>query len=298
MINGKIGIVIVNYNGEKFQNDCIRTIKKQTYTNYEIIVVDSGSTDNSILVLKEEFEDVVILEQKENVGVVAGNNIGMKYAFEHECEFVLLMNNDVELRDDMVEQMVKRADANTVIVPKIYFYPGKVIWMCGGIMDWKKGEARHIGIGEEDKGQYDKEAFITYSPTCAMLIHRDVVNRIGYEDENYFMYFDDTDYCAQMVDNDIQILYVPKAVMWHKVSSSSGGVTSRTFSYYNFRNQFYFLKKYKLKCSVWTRLYAVSKIWMRYILSPIRNKNDKYIRTAYLDYKNKTMGRKDWDKNE
>ena len=84
----KIGIVLVNYNGENFQNDCIRTIKNMDYNNYKIIVVDNDSKDNSVKILKEEFDDVIIIETGENCGVAKGNNIGIKNSLDLDCDYV------------------------------------------------------------------------------------------------------------------------------------------------------------------------------------------------------------------
>lgn len=293
---GKIGIIIVNYNGENYQNDCIRTICNQTYKNYMIIVVDSGSTDQSIKKLKEEYgEKVDILEQYENIGVAAGNNVGIHYALEQGCEYLLLLNNDVELDTEMLEKLMLSASENMVVVPKIYYFDQpNVLWMAGGEISWFKGEARHIGIDEEDKGQYDTERVILYAPTCAMLFHRNVIDKIGYEDEAMFMYWDDTDLCVRIVEAGYSIKYIPTAKMWHKVSSSSGGSKSKTFIYYYYRNQIYFLVKHRKKCKCITHMYVRLKAWVKYFLSPIRNKNDKYIKVAFADYKRGIMGRKDF----
>lgn len=292
---GRVGIVIVNYNGAQFQNDSIKSIKEQSYDNFIIIVVDSGSTDNSISMLRKEYDDVVILEQEENIGVAAGNNIGIKYALENFCEYVLLLNNDVELEPRMIETLMAVADESTVVVPKIYYYDNpNIIWMAGGEMNWRKGETRHFGIDKMDDGNYNKKKKISYAPTCAMLVHRKVFETIGFVDEEVFMYFDDTDLCVRILDAGFQLLYVPEAKMWHKVSSSSGGKTSKFFVYYYYRNQQYFLSKYKSKCGKYAVIYSRVKAWLKCVLAPVKNKNDKYIAVALRDYKTGTMGRKEW----
>lgn len=292
---GKIGIVIVNYNGAQFQNDSIKSIKEQSYKNFIIIVVDSGSTDNSISLLNEEYDDIVILEQEENIGVAVGNNIGIKYALEHFCEYILLLNNDVELEPRMIEMLIAEADESTVVVPKIYYYDNpNTIWMAGGEMNWRKGETRHLGIDQLDDGNYDEKKLISYAPTCAMLVHRKVFEKTGFMDEKVFMYFDDTDFCVKVLDAGLQILYIPDAKMWHKVSSSSGGKASKVFVYYYYRNQQYFLNKYKEKCELGAVAYTRIKALVKFLLSSLRNKNDKYILVAYRDYKNNNMGRRDW----
>lgn len=295
MNNGKIGIVIVNYNGEKYQNDALRTIYDSTYQNFDVIIVDSASKDRSIELAKKEYPEVHYLLQEDNVGVAAGNNIGIKYAINNlDCEYVLLINNDIELDKNNLSELVKKADESTITVPKIYYNnPKDMIWFAGGEMYWNKGESGHIGNFETDHGQYDEERIIGYAPTCCMLIHRAVFEKIGYIDETVFMYFDDTDLCVRMNDAGFKIKYVPTALMWHKVSSSGGGMDSKVYVYYNFRNKFYFMEKYKDRLVFPAKLFTYTKLLAKFVLSPVYKKNDKFILKAWKDYKAGRMGRCD-----
>ena len=295
MKKGLIGIVIVNYNGEKYQNDALRTIYESTYQNFEVIIVDSDSKDQSVALAQKAFPQAHYLLQSENVGVAKGNNIGIKYAVEKlDAEYVLLINNDIALDKNNLEELIKKADENTITVPKIYYYePHDMIWFAGGEMYWNRGESGHIGNFETDKGQYDEERIIGYAPTCCMLIHRNVFEKIGPIDETVFMYFDDTDLCVRMYDAGYQIKYVPTAFMWHKVSSSGGGMDSKVYVYYNFRNKFYFMEKYKDRLVFPARIFTYTKLFAKFILSPVYKKNDRYIKKAWEDYRAGKMGRCD-----
>lgn len=295
MNKGKIGIVIVNYNGEAYQNDALRTLYESTYQNFEIIIVDSASKDRSIELAKENYPQIHYLLQEENVGVAKGNNIGIRYAIEQlDCEYVLLINNDIEIDPNNIQELMNKADEGTITVPKIYYYePKDMLWFAGGEMYWNRGESGHIGNFETDKGQYDKERIIGYAPTCCMLIHRNVFEKIGYIDETVFMYFDDTDLCVRINDAGYQIKYIPSARMWHKVSSSGGGMDSKVYVYYNFRNKFYFMNKYKNRLQFPARIFTYTKLLAKFVLSPVYKKNDKYILKAWLDYKKGLMGRCD-----
>lgn len=295
MNKGKIGVVIVNYNGAKYQNEALKTIFDSTYKNIEVIIVDSASGDDSIALAKAEYPQVHYLLQEENVGVAKGNNIGIEYAIcALDVEYVLLINNDIVLDGKAFEELIFRANENTITVPKIYYYePKDMLWFAGGEMYWNKGESGHIGNFEIDKGQYDVERVIGYAPTCCMLIHRNVFDKIGYIDETVFMYFDDTDLCVRINDAGYKILYVPTALMWHKVSSSGGGMDSKVYVYYNFRNKFYFMDKYKDRLEFPARLFTCTKLLAKFLLSPVYKKNDKYIMKAWLDYRHGKMGRCD-----
>lgn len=293
MNEGKIGVVIVNYNGEEYQNDALRTIYGSTYKDIEVIIVDSNSKDDSIKLAKKDYPQVHYLMQDENVGVARGNNIGIKYAVDElDTEYVLLINNDIELDPNVLERLMEKVDKDTVTVPKIYYHdPHDMLWFAGGEMYWDKGESGHIGNFEKDKGQYDEERVIGYAPTCCMLIHRDVFDKVGYIDEQMFMYFDDTDFCVRMNDIGLKILYVPTALMWHKVSSSSGGMDSKVCVYYSTRNKLYFMDKYEDKLLFPAKLFTYTKLLTKFLLSPIRRKNDRYILKAWIDYHHGRMGR-------
>jgi len=293
----KVCIVIVNYNGAKYQNDCIRTLYQMTYTDFDIVIIDSGSHDNSIELVKKEFPEVIVLEQKDNVGVAAGNNIGIKYGIDNGAEYTLLLNNDTEVDKQMLERLIENADERTITVPKIYYYePSNVLWYAGGDFVFEKGTVNHVGCDEIDKGQYNKKKYVEYSPTCCMLIKNTVFEDVGLIDEIVFMYCDDTDFCVRLFDKDYKILYVPDSIVWHKVSSSSGGNKSKLGIYYMYRNQLYFMKKHKNHISKKTYYSLLLKNTAKGILSPFRkNKNEKYILTAYKDYYTGKMGRKDFD---
>ena len=145
MKDGKIGIVIVNYNGEAYQNDALKTIFASSYRDFEVIIVDSASKDSSIELAQKEYPQIHLLLQDENVGVAKGNNIGIRYAIEKlDTEYILLINNDIELDRDTLKKLVYKADDKTITVPKIYYYkPHDMLWFAGGEMYWNRGESRH-----------------------------------------------------------------------------------------------------------------------------------------------------------
>ena len=287
-VEPKVGIVLVNYNGEKFQNECIRSIKDMSYKNYEIIIVDNDSKDNSVTKARAEFDDLVIIQTGENCGVAKGNNIGIKEAIRRKCEYVLLLNNDTEVHEEMLSNMIKKANKNTMVTCKMYYYePNNVIWCAGGKINWKRATTIHFGYGEIDRGQFDESKYIEYTPTCCLLIHRSIFDRVGLMDEKYFMYYDDTDFLARCNKLNIKTWYESTAKLWHKVSSSSGGNLSKISIYYGDRNRLYFINKhYKEKGKVLVFFYV-----SRY-LKWIRNKGLlKISQKAICDYKNNKMYR-------
>lgn len=286
----KVGIVLVNYNGEKFQNDCIKTIKEMTYKNYVTIVVDNDSKDNSLNMLREVYPEVTIIKTGENCGVAKGNNIGIKAALELNCEFVLLLNNDTEVHKEMLTRLVEKASSKTLVTCKMYYYqPQNTIWCAGGKINWGKATTTHFGDNQIDNGQCDESKYVEYTPTCCLLIHKEIFENIGLMDENYFMYYDDTDFVVRANEYGYKIWYESKAKLWHKVSSSSGGADSKISVYYGTRNRLYFINKfYKFKLKVLCFYYITRGI--KYIHYRFSSRElSKILIKSIKDYKNNKM---------
>ena len=252
MENGKIGIVTVLYNSEPVLEDFFRTLNEQTYTDFVLYLVDNASKDESVF-KSQEYAKFVSFEckwllQKENLGVAEGNNIGIRAALEDKCDYVLLSNNDIVLQLDTIEKLLEGmlSMKATMAVPKIYYWDDpKKIWMAGGSFRWLQCSVSHRGENEIDAGQYDFMEFMSYAPTCFMLIKSSKFKDVGLMDENYFVYYDDTDFVfrASRIYSNKVILYVYNSIIWHKVSSCTGGGESDfTLKYVN-RNQVYFALK-------------------------------------------------------
>lgn len=238
----KVGIILLNYCNYNLTIDCIESIRQSTYQNYEIIVVDNNSPDHSGKNLSQ-LEGIRFLQMEENLGFAAGNNRGIEVALSDGCEYVMLLNNDTVIDSNMIETLVSRADANTVVVPKMYYFDVEgrkdILWYAGGILKYKSSDGIHIGGKQEDSKQYSIEREATFATGCCMMIHRAILEKVGLLREEYFMYCEDTDYSIRLNKSNVRILYVPSAKLWHKVSSSSGGEMSKFIVYYVVRNKMY-----------------------------------------------------------
>lgn len=252
MENKKIGIVTVLYNSEPVLEDFFQTLNKQTYNNFVLYLVDNNSTDMSVKVGQKYASEVNFecrwLLQRENLGVAEGNNIGIKAALSDSCNYILLANNDIVLKKDAIETLLEGLLATnaTMAVPKIYYWdnPNK-IWMAGGGFSWLRFSTYHRGEHELDNGQYDKKQETEYAPTCFMLIDSAVFKRIGFMDKSYFVYYDDTDFVWRSVKlGNEKLVYIPETVIWHKVSSCTGGSQNDFSLYYFSRNNVLFAMKY------------------------------------------------------
>lgn len=292
MNNIKIGIVIVNYNGEKFQNDCIDSIFKSTFQNFLIIVVDNNSTDKSMELLKKYNDNRIIkIYNNENLGVAEGNNIGIKKSLELSCTHTLLLNNDTVIQPNTLESLINTGKKYQVVSPKIYFYDTNKIWYSGGYLSKFKVNSKHYYYEKTDNNIIYKEEY-DYAPTCCMLIENKIFNKVGLMDKNYFLYYDDTDFCTRLKLNNIKIGLDINTVIYHKVSLSSGGQLSNIFIYYSNRNKFYYFTKYKKNFY----FFSYPLLLLNLLKECIKLKEKKYkvlIKKAYKDFKKQKMGRCD-----
>jgi GT2 family glycosyltransferase len=219
--------VVINWNGREVLEPCLRTLLASSYPNLSVLVVDNASTDGSAQFVRDEFPSVSVSEQSSNLGFAAGVNVGLKVALEEGADYVLLLNNDIELDGNAVSALVEAALAHpeSAFVGPLIYYADRpsIIWSAGGAVSFWTGNIRHLGLREEDAGQYAEVREVDYVTACAVLASAKAVSAIGLMDEGYYMYNEDTDWCIRAGDAGFSVLFAPSARIWHKVSMSSGG---------------------------------------------------------------------------
>lgn len=259
----KVFAIILNFNGNgEMSNKCIDSLLKTSHKNHTltIVVIDNGSKDNSVENIKREHEkDIILIENKINLGFSGGSNTGAEYALKNGADFVMFINNDTVSDRGLIDNLVRRAEPDVIggVVPKIYFEKGhefhkerygkedlgKVIWYAGGKMDFENLLASNIGVDEVDHGQFD-EAYATELATgCCFLIKADVLSKVGLFDDRYFLYYEDADLTERIKKAGYKIYYEPKAMLWH-ISAASSGIGSELQDYYITRNRLLFGMKY------------------------------------------------------
>lgn len=248
--NENICIILVNYNGYDDTVECIKSIENSDYDNYKIILVDNGSKDKNKILNDNYINNVAdVIISEENLGFSGGNNLGIKYAQEkYDPEYYLLLNNDTVITKDTISNLKKGFDFDSkagIITGKIYYFSEpKTIWAAGGKFNFNTGIADQPELGKIDDGvQYENTCEVSFATGCTMLISKQVINTVGYLEESYFLYAEDTDYCCRVLNAGFKIIYVGKALIYHKVSASTGK-QSNMQQYYMFRNNCYIIKKY------------------------------------------------------
>lgn len=239
----KIAVVLVNYNGKQYNVSCIDSLfGSQGNYQMKIYVTDNHSSDDSMQIIADKYRDCEALEliyMKENTGFAAANNEGIRRAKEWGAEFILLLNNDTVVDSCMLTKLMECADRHpgSVIVPKIYYYDKKnTIWAAGGSVSPILHKVHHNGLDEEDCGQYDRETVVPFGTGCCMLIPSGVIEKAGLLREEFFLYYEDTEYCFRLQAAGILLFYCPEAFLYHKVGASSKGQDSALCAYYIARN--------------------------------------------------------------
>ena len=255
MSKPSVSIIILNYNGREDTLACLRSMEHLTYPNVQVIVVDNGSTDGSVEAFRAQHPRFTLIETGANLGFTGGTNVGIRYALEHGADYIMLLNNDTVVAPDMLDVMVAVMEANPgvgVTGPTIYYYDApETIWSAGGGIDWSRGLTWMIGIDEEDKAQFGlSPRSVDFVTGCAILARREVWQKVGLLDDKFFMYYEETEWCVRARRAGFDIMHVPSAMVWHKISKEQRAASTRTY-YYMTRNRLLFLYRSRVGLRTW-----------------------------------------------
>jgi GT2 family glycosyltransferase len=268
----KVVIIILNWNNWSDTVECLESVYQINYPNYDIIIIDNGSTDNStekiikyckggikvksrffsngpnnkpidiLMYTKDIAEKGGILEKEtyfsnlpsntklrlilngKNYGFAEGNNVGIRYALKAlNPDYVLLLNNDTVVDKNFLTELIKVAETDSkigIVGPKMYYYDHpKMFWGAGGkvvmlLEHWQRG------MNKIDKGQFEKIEDVDFIAGAGLLIKKEVFEKIGLIPTDYFLGWEDIDFCMAAKKHGFRVNYVPKSIIWHKVSAS------------------------------------------------------------------------------
>ncbi|RYD92873.1 MAG: glycosyltransferase family 2 protein [Sphingobacteriales bacterium] len=242
----KVSIITVNFNQSLVTEQLLTSISKtNSYKDIEIIVVDNGSTINSVPEWTVKYPGMVFIRSDKNLGFAGGNNIGITPA---TGEYLFLVNNDTEFTPGLIETLVKVLDEQPnvgMVCPKIRYFDQPNMLQYMGFTDMNYYTARNNSIGqfEEDKGQYDNLTGPTgYAHGAAMMIKRECIEKAGLMAENFFLYYEELDWCDRIKKAGYQIWLVTAALIYHKESVSVGKVSALK-EYFMNRNRILFIRR-------------------------------------------------------
>ncbi|MDP1636696.1 MAG: methyltransferase domain-containing protein [Candidatus Nitrotoga sp.] len=243
----RVAVIILNWNGKEDTLECLASVKQLDYPNYEVVVVDNGSTDDSVDVISKQYPDTTLLQTGANLGYAGGNNVGIRWALDRGADYVLVLNNDTVVDKNMLSHLVMAGfldDRLGVIGPTNYYYSKpNTVWATGAMLG-NPPESGYRTLGDGDPDSFWKIASqVDAVVGSAMLIKRSVFDKIHLFDENFFLCFEELDFCARAQYAGFKCYFVPEAKIWHKVGSSLGGVDSPLRTYFNVRNRLLWAKK-------------------------------------------------------
>lgn len=225
-------VILVNYNGKDFVLDCIASILESSYPDFEIILVDNASCDNSLELVRQKFsgeERLKIIGNSSNLHFVEANNIGIRNS---KGDFIILLNNDTQVKSDWLNQIeIAMRDVSIgACQPKVLCYEDQgVIDNAGNYLD-SLGYAHGRGHLEADNGQYESMEETFFAAGTAMVLRGKVLKGAGFLDSKFLMYSEDVDISWRIRLKGYRIVYVPKAVVYHKGSRTIAKFSNRIFT--------------------------------------------------------------------
>jgi GT2 family glycosyltransferase len=245
----KVIVLILSYNGKYLLQDSISSYLANDYENFEVCVIDNGSTDGTKEYVEKEFPAVKVLRTDVNLKYSGGFNYGLHYAFdENNTDFVLITNNDVKADLNVISSLVKVAVTDSSIgfvIGKVYYYDQPDTFQTVGKgydpVWWRTG---HIGRKEKDIGQYDKIEERAFCDDIFWLVSKNVYMTTGGYDPEFAFQSEDFDWQVRAKLAGFRIMYTPDAKIWHKESMTIGK-TSAFKAYYDSRNPLIVHMKYR-----------------------------------------------------
>jgi len=250
-----VGIIILNWNSYDVTARCLESFSQVDYSNYEVILVDNGSSDDSGNKLLEGFPWITLLKNDKNLGFTGGNNTGIRYAVERKLDYIMLLNNDTVVTEKFLTVLIDSIKSDPkigAIQPKILYYKAQdTIWNAGGTYIAFLGIAPSRGDGEKDNGQYDKRFDTRWITGCCFLLPRQIVEEIGPLDDKFFIYFEDADWSFKIRKLGKRLLYEPGAFIYHEAGMSDNnrdknkeGNVSPFAHYQGVRNHLFMIRRY------------------------------------------------------
>jgi GT2 family glycosyltransferase len=239
----QLTVVIPNWNGKRFLKTCLGSLREQTFDDFETVLVDNGSTDDSVAFVNENFPEVRIVHLQENRGFAAAANAGIQAS---DSEYVVLLNNDTEARHGWLAALVEAAgtnsEAGSFASKLVDFHDRRFLDGAGDALRLG-GLPYRLGHGERDRGQFDAPSQVFGACAAAAMYRRNMLNEIGGFDEDFFSYCEDGDLSFRAQLAGYRCLYVPDAVVYHVGSASTGGKRSATATRLGTRNSLSLLVK-------------------------------------------------------
>lgn len=241
-----VSIITINYNSAIETAEFLDSLTSIDYKNYEVFVVDNDSQQRDIEQVARQYPDVNFIFNRKNLGFAGGNNTALEKA---QGDFIFFVNNDAVLTPSSIKELVKtfKQYKNVgAVSPKFHYFdrPGIIEYAGYSSINNLTGRNTTIGANEKDEGQYDVPSLTHYTHGGGMMVSREIIEIVGLMPEDYFLYYEEFDWCEKIKSHGFKIYYQPNALVRHKVSASIGK-SSTLKTYYLTRNRILFMRRNK-----------------------------------------------------
>ena len=250
-----IAVILVNWKKYNLTSKCIDSLNKSNYKNFKIILVDNEYSEKSLIDLRNKHKELIVFKEKNNLGFAGGNNIGIRYALENDYDYIMLLNNDTEVKENFILPLVERIEKDHflgAVQPLILNFSNKsIIWNAGGKLNKFLGLTSTRLNNNKLNSSIVFDDYTDWISGCCILIKSEILTKVGLLDEKFFNYYEDVDWSLRMKNLGYDLGFVKESIIYHHGSSSSKnkktkeGVISSKIHYFNIRNHILLLKKHK-----------------------------------------------------
>ena len=280
----KIAVIIINWKKYDLTLNCIDSVLKSSYKNFKIILIDNEA-QNSFPDEINKSEQIKIIKNENNEGFSKANNQGIRYSIKNGFDYVLLLNNDTLIKNDLIFSLVQQSSTlnQKIIQPLILNYDGTKIWNAGGKINNFFGTFETLKKGKSYKNFKSDKNLTEWFTGCCVLIKLEIFNHVGYFDERFFAYYEDVDYSIRLKKMGYSIALMTNSYLQHYESASSKslnkieGNLSPYVHYLNIRNHILLLKKHSKSFNlIGVLLYQLVKIFSYLLYFLIRFRFNKF----------------------
>jgi GT2 family glycosyltransferase len=240
-------VVVLTWNGREVVRACLDSLRPAIESGHRVVVVDNGSADGTADLVRTAFPSLELIETGANLGFAAGNNVGIRHALAKGAELVVLLNQDATVAPDCIDELVaasaRHPDAGTVSAKVYEMREPERLWFAGATFTTRTGRSRHVGQGEIDRGQFDREREIDRGCACAMLLTRRMLDEVGLLDEELFLYCEEIDLALRERKRGFLDLLAPRAHAWHRIANCADMPRRSDRYYYQTRNLLHLLDR-------------------------------------------------------
>ena len=241
-------VLTLNWNGKRWLGECLSSVLELDYPNFEVVVIDNGSTDGSVEFVRENYPVAQVVENGQNLGYARGFNAGLEYGYAHGADYFLIMNNDAVIDPGALSALVETAQSQ----PRAGFVSGKVYWYdrprvlqtVGKVEGPDRLSGIDLGVDEEDNGQYDAVQERAFLDDIFTLVPRQLYEETGGYDPQFFLQCEELDWQLRARKSGWKLYYTPDAKLWHYGSRSMGGQGSPISEYFFVRNHLVVMAKH------------------------------------------------------